>query len=195
MQVRIFFIENLRGQRSGQRRDRRNIRIEQRIRHHIGLLHRSIEAIRGQGVAERKAIVEHAESPTNHRLRLRIVRPANRVRETDARREIGMIADVGLHLVAKAEAQREIRAQLPVVSNEDAPVHLMERQIRIPGADAELRRLTAQGRDLRRRISHSLKQQRAAIPFDRGDLHVGSRDGQIVRVQRWRQSACERERS
>jgi hypothetical protein len=64
-----------------------------------------------------------------------------------------MVADVSLGLEADAQAQREIRPHLPVVAREHARIHLMHRQVRISGADAELRRSSAQCLNLERRVA------------------------------------------
>ena len=60
---------HLRGLKTRKRRRRRHIRIEIGICDHVLLLHHAVEALRGQCVGERNAIVEDSKTRAQHRFR------------------------------------------------------------------------------------------------------------------------------
>ncbi len=132
--------------------DGRNIRIEIRIGEQVLLLGDPVVALRGENVAQREAIVKHAETRADHAFRApgsgsRAGRPS----DADTRRPIAMVADIGLRLVAQAQVERDIRTNAPVVADECSRVELMHADVGDTGRDAELRRSAAQRRGLRGR--------------------------------------------
>ena len=119
-----------------------------RVGHRIGKL---VDAVEQEGLFDQAlidAVVEHAEAAADHGLLPAVLGASRRPGETDARREIAMIGDVGLPFIAQAVAQGEVGAHAPVVLREDAEIVLDDARIRIAGIDIELRRAAAQLADL-----------------------------------------------
>ncbi len=72
--------------------------------------------------------------------------------ESDARRPIVPVVNVGLGFEAQAQAQREVGLHAPVVADKCADIHLIYVHQRTAGVDGELRRTAAQGLNLLRGI-------------------------------------------
>src|SRR5215510_2411208 len=163
-------LNGLRRLEAGQRRERGNRREEVRIRNHELPLNYAVVTQRGQGVREREAVVKDSEPGADHGLRARVLASSlRRPCDSDARRDITPIVDVGLRFIARPQTQREIWSHTPVVTHEESYVELTRRQRGIPRVDAELRRAAAQFADARRREAQTLEEQRAAVSLDRGD--------------------------
>ena len=114
--------------------------------------------------------------------------------EADARRKIGHIADVGLVLVAQAEAQREVGPQAPIVGHEDAHVEAIDIRQRNTAVDGEQAGPAAQGLHLERRVPQLLKDQGTAVALERGlgrdhEIAVGADDRLIIGVELRRRAA------
>ena len=107
---------------------------------------------------------------------------------------------IGLRLVTEAQTHCEVLMRFPVVSNEKPGIEFARRQARIARNDTELRRASAQIRDLRRRVPETLKEQRPAIAFDGRDrredrLQRGVENLIVVCVQNRSEAAAKSERS
>ena len=83
---------------------------------------------------------------------------ADAPRDGHARREIGQVVDVRLRLVAQPVAQRQVRADAPVVIRKQPDVELVERGRGRARAQAELRRAAAVQADQLRRKPGLLEQ-------------------------------------
>src|SRR6266545_4457876 len=161
----------LRRLEAGQRGERGNRREEVRIRNHELLLNDAVVTQRGQGVREREAVVKDSEPGADHGIWTRVLGAGSgRPRDSDARRDITPVVDVGLRFVAQPQTQCEIGTHTPVVAHEQSYVEMTCRQRGIPGVDAELRGAAAQFADARRREAESLEEQRAAVSFDGSDV-------------------------
>src|SRR5205085_129286 len=82
------------------------------------LLVDAVEAERVERQVFGDAVVEYAEAEAYDGLRRLLRAAVGRPSDVEARRKIKMAADVRLRLVAKAVADREVRAHLPVVLQE-----------------------------------------------------------------------------
>src|SRR5437764_4577109 len=112
------------------------------------LLVDAVEAERVERQVFGDAVVEYAEAEAYDGLRRLLRAAVGGPRDVDARREIKMAADVRLRLVAKAVADREVRAHLPVVLEEAAEVYLAYIGERLAAVDRELRGPELEGREL-----------------------------------------------
>ncbi len=87
--------------------NRRNVREEGGIGHHVRLLIDSVKPLRRQDAALGKTVVEHAKSSAKHGLGAWIIFVlAGRPSESDTRRKIAPIMNIRLGLPAEAEAHR-----------------------------------------------------------------------------------------
>jgi hypothetical protein len=102
-------LNGLRRLEARQRRECRNRREEVRIRDHELPLNDAVVTQRGQGVREREAVVKYSEAGADHGLRERILAACPwRPRDSDARRDITPVVDVGLRFIAQPQTRREI---------------------------------------------------------------------------------------
>ena len=110
-----------------------------------------IEAVVQGGLFEHgqaDAIVEDADAAADHGLLPPVLGVAGRPGEPDARRNIFVIADQGLHFIAKTHAESQIGLNAPVVLNERAGVPANRADVRLAGLNAETRRTAAERLDL-----------------------------------------------
>jgi len=73
-----------------------------------------------------------------------LLTPLGRPRQAKTRGHIAPVVQIRLRLVPNSETQRKVRAGTPLVTREYASIHLVQRQLRRAGCDAELSGTAAQ---------------------------------------------------
>src|SRR5271169_2168760 len=95
------------------------------IRYDVLLLEDAVEPFRLKHVALREAIVENPETGAQDHLGLRAV--AKAPGQPNARREVGVIANVVLRFEAQAETQSHVAAHAPIILAVDPYVEQVDR--------------------------------------------------------------------
>src|SRR5262249_8189199 len=138
VQTRIDPADRL-GQSAGlQGIDTGNVWKERRERYDELLLRNAVQPQSRQGQVLAEAIVKQAEAGAQHSLGLARLAAAQSPGDTDARREVLVIADIVLCLVAESQAERKVRPHAPVVLREEAQVVLIDVGNRRSAGDGEL---------------------------------------------------------
>ena len=164
------------------------------------LLHETVEALRGQRIAESETVIEDTEAGAQDGFWALLRAAAGRPCKRDTGSKIAPVVDIRLCLVAEAEAEREVRPHPPLVAREDAHIHLVHRKFRRASIDGELRGASAERANHRRRIAELLEEQRPPVAFDRSDgrqLRLAVRAGNwpVLRIQDRRQRAAAKRES
>ena len=196
LQIRIHHVDLVRPRaKRGQRRD---IRVKRGVVHRVGEL---VHAVVQNGVLIRPgadAIVKEADAAADDGLLPPALGLAGRPREADARSDIAVIGDKVLHFIAQTQAQREVRAQAPVVLYERTGVPADAADVGHPALYVEARRSAAQLLDLRAGEARLLQlqeklvlRQRSEGPGERGAARI--RHDVVARIQHRDQTADETE--
>src|SRR5207253_11382965 len=164
------------GQRADRRKTRKRIQrrgcglnqltVNEQWRLTNGELSRShtIESPREQRVGFVESVVENPASAANHSLRrMRTITGRRRPGKRQSRRKVRRAVSICLILVSQSITEGSIWTNLPLVLSIDTAIDLRNGRQRISRLDAELRSAAAKRANLRRRHSHSLKQERSAI--------------------------------
>src|SRR5690348_2465287 len=84
----------------------------------------SVVLVSSQNVGDRKPVIKDPPPSSNNGLAATVAFLSWSPSESDARRPIAFVVDVGLRLPAQAQAQGEVRAYTPVILNKRAKVQL-----------------------------------------------------------------------
>src|SRR5215469_5780737 len=93
----------------------------------------SVEPVFLENVGGIEAVVEDSETCAQNRFGRRLAATAKAPSETQARSPVGMIADFVLRFEAQAIAERDVRADVPIVLRVEADVDLSYTRKRISG--------------------------------------------------------------
>src|SRR5579884_1807572 len=140
------------------------VRTERRRIDDVGLLRASVQPLSLQDEILREAVVEDAVAGAQYRFGSRTFSsesPGN----ADSRREIAVIVDRALSLIAQAITQRQIRPRFPIVFGIHTQIEESVRDQRLAGGDRKLVRLIVhecrQGRISKRAVEVRSQQVRS----------------------------------
>src|SRR6185437_13766916 len=134
------------------------------------LLPETVVAKSVEHIAKRETVIEDARPRTQDRFAGLAGLAARSPRNSEARRYIRAVADVGLDLIAKTTAHGEVRLYAPIILREDAGVELVhteERRTRVLG---ERRGSATGGEDLAHCVALLQRLLRVLVVLNRGRI-------------------------